>query len=45
MYEVDEATGLIVLLFVYDKAERESLPAHRIMELLSTAKTMLGIED
>lgn len=45
VYEVDEATGLIVLLFVYDKAERESLPAHRIMELLSTAKTMLGIED
>lgn len=43
--QVDEAKGVILLLDIYDKAEQESLPPHRIAELLAMAKENLGIND
>lgn len=45
MYERDEEHGVITLLAIYDKAERESLPAARIAELLALAKERAGIAD
>lgn len=37
--------GVITLLAIYDKAERESLPAARIAELLALAKERAGVAD
>ena len=45
VYEVDEERGVITLLAIYDKAERESLPAARIAELLALAKERAGVAD
>ena len=45
VYERDEEHGVITLLAIYDKAERESLPAARIAELLALAKERAGIAD
>lgn len=45
VYEVDEKSGEILMLDIYDKAEQESLPPHRIAELLAMAKENLGIND
>lgn len=45
VYEVDEEKGVITLLAIYDKAEREALPATRIAELLALAKERSGIAD
>ena len=45
VYEVDEENGEILMLDIYDKAEQESLPPHRIAELLAIAKANLSIDD
>lgn len=45
VYERDEEHGVITLLAIYDKAERESLPAARIAELLALAKERAGVAD
>lgn len=45
VYKINEVTGKILLLFIYDKAEMESIPPHRIAELLAIARANLGIND
>lgn len=45
VYEVDATKGVITLLTIYDKAERESLPPSRIAELLALAKDKAGLEE
>ncbi len=45
VYEINEASGVILLLDIYDKAEQESIPPHRIAELLAIAREFLNITD
>lgn len=45
VYEINEANGVILLLDIYDKAEQESIPPHRIAELLAIAREFLNITD
>ena len=45
VFALDESNGRITLLTVYDKAERESIPAARVAELLSLAKARAGVTD
>ncbi len=45
VYRIDETTGIILLVYIYDKAEQESLTPHRIAELLAMARESLGITD
>lgn len=37
-YSVDEETGTIVLLYLYDKEERETVSPNEIMDLLAEMK-------
>ncbi len=43
VYEIDEVSGQIILLTIYDKAERESLSAARVAELFAQAKAKVGL--
>ena len=45
VFALDESNGRITLLTVYDKAERESIPAARVAELLSLAKARAGVTE
>ena len=42
-YSVDEETGTIVLLYMYDKEERENISAAEITRLLQQVKTENGL--
>ena len=42
-YSVDEETGTIVLLYMYDKEERENISAAEITRLLEQVKTENGL--
>ena len=45
VYKIDEDTGMILLLFIYDKAEQETISPYRIAELLAMVRESLGITD
>lgn len=42
-YSVDEETGTIVLLYIYDKEERETISSDEITELLAQVKKDNGL--
>ena len=42
-YSIDEETGTIVLLYMYDKEERKTISADEITELLAQVKKDNGL--